>query len=130
MSRWSARRGQVEPLAAIVAVFAVGAGLTVYAGVLDGTLPGQDRTQVAEPTLDRLESSVAASGIVEPGELADAQSVAPEGYRLNATLETADDRWQTGPAPPARAQTANERVSVRVEAGRIRPGRLTVRVWR
>jgi hypothetical protein len=131
MSRWSGRRGQIEPLAAIVAVFAVGAGLTVYAGVLDGTLPDGDRQQVAGPTLDHLESSMGESGIVEPEVLPDAQTAtAPEGYHLNATLETTESRWQTGPAPPQRAQQASERVSVRVEPGRVRPGRLTVQVWR
>ncbi|WP_136715811.1 DUF7285 family protein [Halorientalis salina] len=131
MSRWSGRRGQVEPLAAIVAVFAVGAGLTVYAGVLDGTLPGQDRQRVAGPTLDHLESSMGESGIVEPGALSDARTAtAPNGYHLNATLETTDNRWHAGPAPPQRAQQASERVSVRIAPGRVRPGRLTVRVWR
>lgn len=130
MSRSSARRGQVEPLAAIVAVFAVGAGLTVYAGVLDSELPGRERQHVAGPTLDRLESTVAQSGIIEPGKLAEGQAVVPDGYRLNATLVTAKTRWHVGPEPPKRAQRATEQVSVRVAPGRVRPGRLTVRVWR
>ena len=130
MSRWSACRGQVEPLAAIVAVFAVGAGLTVYAGALDDTLPGGNRQNVAGSTLDRLESSLTDGGMVDPGRLAGSRAKAPDGYRLNATLATTDARWHAGPDPPATARTATEQVSVRVAPGRVRPGRLTVRVWR
>ena len=131
MPRWSGRRGQIEPLAAMVAVFAVGAGLTVYAGVLDGELPGQDRQQVADPTADRLAAAIQDGGVVEPRRLSGRRSTAvPDGYTLNATLTAAATRWHVGPTPPARAQTASEQVSVRLAAGRVRPGRLTVRVWR
>ncbi|MFD1586942.1 hypothetical protein ACFR9U_08100 [Halorientalis brevis] len=130
MSHSSERRAQVEPLAAIVAVFAVGAGLTIYAGVLDDELPGQDRQHVAGPTADRLTAAIQHGGVVEPGRLSRRSTAAPDGYTLNATVSTATSRWHAGPTPPARAQTAREQVSVRVAPGRVRPGRLTVRVWR
>jgi len=131
MSRLSGRRGQVEPLAAIVAVVAVGAGLTVYAGALDGHLPGTGQQNVAGPALDRLVDTATDSGSVDPRELGAARTDAvPDGYRLNATLTTGEQQWEIGPNAPASAQAATEQVSVRLAPGRVRPGRLTVRVWR
>ena len=38
MSSWSGR-AQTEPLAALVAVFALGVGLSLYAGALEGSAP-------------------------------------------------------------------------------------------
>ena len=55
-------RAQTEPLAALVAVFALGVGLSLYAGALDATLPAL--------TTDREMATRAASGSVcaLPGE--------------------------------------------------------------
>lgn len=128
MSRSSARRGQVEPLAALVAVFALGAGLAVYAGGVDERLPAQSPAD-PDPTLGSVEQTIGVGGVVEPSRLSAARDAAPPGHELNVTLTTADHRWETGPAPPATARSATARVSVRVEPGRVRPGRLTVRVW-
>ena len=109
MSRWSGRRGQVEPLAAIAAVFLVGAGLTLYAGVLEERLAGDDERAVADAALGTVERAVTDEGVVEPRRLGRIRSVGPAGYELNVTLE--------------------ERVSVHTGTGRVRPGRLVVRVW-
>jgi hypothetical protein len=129
MSRWSGRRGQVEPVAAIAAVFLVGTGLALYAGALDGRLGGGNDRAVADAALGTTERAIAPDGVVDPGRLCGIASVGPVGYRLNVTLEAPERRWHVGPATPADATTASERVSVRLGEGRVRPGRLVVRVW-
>jgi hypothetical protein len=129
MSHSSGRRAQVEPFAAIVAVFAVGVGLTVYAGALDASVPATPNRDVARPTIDRVSDRLGHGGVLDPQRLENATEVAPTGYRLNATLTAAGQRWQVGPAPPAAADTTSERVSVQLAPGQVRPGLLEVRVW-
>jgi len=129
MSHSSGRRAQVEPFAAIVAVFAVGIGLTVYAGALDANLPGERERNRADPTLDRVVTQVSEAGVVNPDQIDAATTVTPAGAEVNATLVAAGQRWHVGPAPPATADVASQRVSVRVHPGQVRPGRLEVAVW-
>lgn len=140
MSRWSgdrrganarfsdATRAQTEPLAALVAVFAVGVALTTYAGVLDATLPTPDRN-VAEPTVERVERAVCEAGVADPDALAGGLRRGPDGYETNLTLEADGRTWHAGPTPPASADAAVLAVSVRVGPGRVRPGRLRAEVW-
>ena len=128
MSRSSTRRGQTEPLAVLAALFAVGAGLTLYAGVVDTSL-GQREAPDADPTLDRVHSAVTENGVVDPSALDAALAAAPDGHRVRATL-TADGReWTAGPETPPDARSASRTVSVRVAAGKVRVGRLGVVVW-
>jgi hypothetical protein len=139
MSRWSdswrtlsqEARGQVEPLAALVAVFAVGAALTTYAGLVDATLPTPDRN-LAEPTVERAERAISEHGVVEQTTLSDGLHAGPDGYRANLTLTVAEQEWHVGPTPPDAdaADRSDVRVSVRVAPGKIRPGRLRAEVWR
>jgi len=129
MSRSSASRAQVEPLAAIVAVFVVGVGLAVYAGTIESVLPHQSKQPAAPATLAAVEDAVTVAGVVVPTKLSAARTERPATGRLNVTLSAAGEKWHVGPTPPGTAETASERVSVRVEPGVIRSGRLTVRVW-
>lgn len=129
MSRSSARRGQVEPLAAIGAVLIVGVGLTLYAGALDDAIPAEQEQPAPAPVLDEVERTVERNGVAIPTRLSESTAVAPDGTRLNVTLQVGGRHWQTGPRAPATARNASSRVSVRVEPGEIRPGSLTVRVW-
>jgi hypothetical protein len=124
-------RAQVEPLAALVAVFVVGVALTTYGGLVDATLPTPDRN-VAEPTVERAERATSEHGVVAPTALRDGLRVGPDGYRMNLTLTVAEQEWHVGPSPPnADAVDRSEiRVSVRVAPGKIRPGRLRAEVWR
>jgi len=128
MSRWSGR-AQVEPLAALVAVFAVCAALSVYAGVLDATVPTLDRN-AAEPTVERVERRLTDAGVVDPRTLLDGLRAGPDGYGLNLSLRADGETWSAGPTPPPSADAAERTVSVSVGPGRIRPGRLRVEVWR
>ena len=141
MSRWSAEgvgrrpvlhpgraRAQVEPLAALAAVFAVGVALAAYAGVLDDALPVPDR-DLAGPTVERAERAVADAGVVAPDGLAAGLRVGPDGYRVNLSLDAAGRTWHAGPTPPPRADAAAVGVSVRLGPGRVRPGTLRAEVW-
>lgn len=121
-------RAQVEPLAALSAVFAVGLALSAYAGVLDATLPTADRN-LAEPTVERVERVVCEARVADPSALADGLDVGPDGYRVNLTLVAAGHRWHAGPPTPPTADSAESAVSVRVGPGRIRTGRLRAEVW-
>lgn len=127
----SSGRAQVEPLAALAAVFAVGVGLALYAGALDGTLSRStgDR-EMAPTTADRLTAEASSFGAVDPS-LNDSVAVAkPTGHELNATLRTTERAWTGGPPMEEGAECERRDVSVRVAPGRVRPGRLEVCVWR
>lgn len=123
----SSGRGYVEPVAALAAVFALGLGLTVYAGTLHETRPANDR-QVAETVLASLQQDAAVLGTLEPARLRRAEP--PANWSANVTLVTADGRWVHGNVPPPRARRASAQVAVRRAPGRVLPGRLEVAVWR
>jgi hypothetical protein len=122
-------RAQVEPLAALAAVFAVCVGLALYGGVLSSVTPGTER-DLARPTLDRVHDRLSTGGVAVPGRLDAARAVGPDGYDLNLSVTAADRRWTAGPEPPASAHDAATRTTgVRLTPGRVAPGRLRVVVW-
>ena len=128
--QFSSDRGQVEPLAALVAVFALGLGLSLYVGVLDSTLPllSNDR-DVAPTAAERLVTEGSSFGVFEPpiaGSVADSR---PRGYELNATVRADGSVWTGGPPRVGSPDCADRSVNVRTEPGRIRPGILEVCVW-
>ena len=135
MSRWSRReptgrrRGQAEPLAALVALFAVCTGVSLYATALGGSVPVTDR-DLSDPTLERVRDTASRTGAVYPESLSTAVDAGPDDRRVNATLSAGGRRWSAGPTPPERADHTSRTVSVRLGPGRIAPGRLSVRVWR
>lgn len=128
MSR-SSDRGQAEPLAALVAVVAVGLGLSLYVGVLDAELATSSDRNVAAAAIERAEEAVAPAAVALPARMDDAQSAGPGGYRTNVTLTTDDRRWLAGPPAPENADSARARMGVRVGPSRVRTGTLRVRVW-
>ena len=129
MSRSSARAA-TEPLAALVAVFAVSAGLALYAGALDDSLADVvgDR-DVAAPTADAVEQRLTSGGVVDPTRVNGSIRAIPPGYEGNVTL-SAERRWSAGPTPPARADSDSRTVSVALGPATVRRGRLRVAVWR
>ncbi|WP_435345402.1 DUF7285 family protein [Haloarchaeobius sp. HRN-SO-5] len=130
MSRWSTRRGQTEPTAALVSVFAVCVGLALYAGALEGTLAGDDRSRaVAEPTLERVHETLAPAGVADPDALSDTLDAGPDGYHLAVSVAADGERWRAGPAAPETAATAARPVSVSVAPGVVVAGTLRVEVW-
>ncbi len=127
----SSGRGQTEPIAALAAVFALGLGLSLYAGVLDTTLPTltTDR-EMAPNAADRLEANASTFGAVDPPLNGSVAAARPTGHRLNAAVRTDEGRWTGGPPRPPRPECVERSVTVRVAPARVRPGVLEVCVWR
>ena len=128
--RRSSGRGQVEPIAALAAVFAVCLGFSLYAGVATDAVPAGSPSGTARQTADAVADAARSAGAVDPGRLSGALAAGPSGRRLNATLRTADRRWAAGPTPPARATDARLRVTARVGPADVDPATLRVEVWR
>lgn len=127
---FSSARAQTEPLAALVAVFAVGIGLSLYVGALDGTLDAvDDDREMASTATDAFLVEATDFGVVDPPLSSAATATEPTGYRLNATARTDEGRWQAGPEPPASASCEHRTVSIRVAPGQVHPGRLEVCTW-
>jgi hypothetical protein len=126
----SSDRGQFEPVVALVAVLAVAAGLVTYADTLYAALPGEPERATAETALDRVHADLRVAGAAHPDRLDRVSGSAPGGWAMNVTLRTKAGSWQRGPDPPRGALRAQRRVSVRVAPGNLRPGRLTVVLWR
>ncbi|MFB6223221.1 MAG: hypothetical protein ABEH86_06060 [Haloarcula sp.] len=131
MSPLSAR-ATTEPIAVLVAVFAVALGLSLYAGVVDDAFEtlDDDRNR-ATPTADTVEQRLSSAGIVQPGRLDEAIDAVPAKYHGNATITaTTGERWSAGREPASGADTETRSVSVQVGPGAVYRGTLTVRVWR
>jgi hypothetical protein len=128
--RHSPDRAQVEPLAALAAVLAVSAGLTIYAGVLDDTVPTAPESETPAAILDGVHRSLTVAGVSSPSRLDEAMATVPDGWHANVTLTAGGQQWQDGPAPPASAQRERRRVSVRLRPQRVEPGQIRVVVWR
>ncbi|WP_418283869.1 DUF7285 family protein [Halorubrum sp. DTA46] len=127
-------RAAVEPVAALVAVLAVGAALGLYTVALDDAAPESERP-TAEATLERIEPTVTAGGVVEPTLLSDVE------FRTGAAVEVRADgegwRVDSGETAPAgdsltsgSVAVAERPVTVRVGPGRNVRGTLRVVVRR
>lgn len=125
----SLARGQTEPLAALVAVLALVAGVALYSGAYTAALPATDDRDLAEPTLRRVTERVATGPVVDPARLNATAGAGPSGHRLHVTLRTTQRNWSVGPEPPRDADRAARPVSVRRPDGTALPGRLVVEVW-
>ncbi len=118
------------PVVGLVAAVAVVGGVTLYAALLGTIGPPSDRApRVADATLDRAHDAVTSGGVVSPARLAET-TVSPDGYRVQVRLAAAGRVWRVGPTPADHAATASRSVGVRLDPGRVRPGTLTVAVWR
>lgn len=122
-------RGQVEPLAALVAVFAIATALTLYAGVVGDVLDRDESRDTVEVTLDAVAAEVTEAGVAEPQRLSRASQATPDGRELNVTLRGDGTVRQYGPTPPERAEQASRPIGVRTEPGRVGAGELRVVLW-
>ncbi|WP_280535218.1 hypothetical protein [Halopenitus sp. POP-27] len=128
-------RGQTEPIAALVALLAVGVGLAVYAGVIADADPGTDRRATADIVLDRVHDRVVVAGVAHPDRLAVPADSGIDRGRIGIVIETAERRWHVGERPATRpyppdADVARRSVSVRSAPGQQRRGELRVVVGR
>ncbi|GAB7009990.1 DUF7285 family protein [Halorubrum trueperi] len=128
-------RAAVEPLAALVAVLAVGAALGLYVVALDDASPERERP-AAEATLDRIEPEVTVGGIVDPERLDHVEPIHPNAV---VELEAGGRTWRlSGAEPPGTEGTresagvavAQRSVTVRTGPGRNAHGRLLAVVRR
>lgn len=128
-------RAAVEPIAALVAVLAVGAALGLYTVALDDAAPDRDRP-TAEATIDRLEPAITVGGVVEPERLDDIDAArSPTVVEIEADGEV----WRVTANGGSRQDlhggsetiaVAERTVTVRVEPGRNVRGILRVGVQR
>ncbi len=88
----AADRAAVEPVAALVAVLVVGAGLGLYVTALDGAGSATERDDAAA-VLDRIEHEAAVGGILRPGRIRTVSDV-----RAPAAVEVAtkNETWRYG----------------------------------
>lgn len=104
-------RAAVEPVAALVAVLAVGAALGLYVVALDDAAPNRERP-IAEATLDRVEPAVTTGGVVDPEQL---RGVDEFRRGTVVTVEADGERWTVrsgSDAPAARRVRGADRVTV------------------
>jgi hypothetical protein len=126
-------RGQTTPIVALVALFAVCAGISLYATTLGTVIPDRPDNTLAEPTLERVYDVTVDGGSVSPGRLSYVDRAAPDGYRIAVTITIDAGRWMAGSRPPPkpkRVDTATRSVAVAMADGSVAWGRLRVRVWR
>lgn len=129
---FSSDSGQTEPLAALVAVFALGVGLSLYVGVLDSTLPLlSTESKMAPIAADRFLTESSSFGVLEPPVAGAVAASRPTGYELNATVRTESAVWTGGPSRAAvsELECIDRAVSVRTAPGQVRPGQAEVCVW-
>lgn len=98
-------RAAVEPLAALVAVLAVGAALGLYVAALDDAAPDRGRP-TAEATLDRVEPAVTTGGIVEPDRLRGVDGIGPAA---TVVIEADGETWTASPGDEAPAPGGDRR---------------------
>jgi len=126
-------RGQTTPVVALVALFAVCAGISLYATVLVDVTPSGTGNAFAEPTLERVYDAASEGGVVSPAALSRTERVAPDGYRLAVAVTTERGRWTNGNRPPSGVEgvdTAARPAAVSTADGEVIWGRLQVWVWR
>lgn len=130
----AADRAAVEPIAALVAVLAVGAALGLYVGVLDDVTAdatgGPDETAFV---VDRIERDVTVGGVARPSRLRDLDETRTP---VTVELESDGDSWRVGLGAVGETGSIREdrrsdsiterRVTVRVAPGRNTAGTLRV----
>ncbi|OYR58544.1 DUF7285 family protein [Halorubrum halodurans] len=132
-----ADRAAVEPLVALVAVLAIGAGLGLYVTALDGATPEpEDPVDGADAVLDRIERDATVGGIVRPDRLRHLEDETPAVVEL----ETERRRWRVGVGTaspfaggridPRSSAVAGRSVTVAVAPGENVRGRLRVAIRR
>jgi len=118
----SARRGQVEPLPALVAVAAFALALSLYGTTLQG-IAVETPQDVPDATEKRVRNTLMEGVVVYPDRLADLDRAVPAG---TAVAIRAEGRiWRYGPAPGPDQHTVRRHVLVWTENGTV-PGVLEV----
>lgn len=126
MGRWtvssSARRGQVEPLPALIALAVFALALSMYGTVFTGLpLPGDD--DVSEATITRVTDTITEGVVVQPDRLDRLEGHVPSG---TGVLVRANGRtWGWGPDASRGGESVTRQVLVQTSQGAV-PGTLRV----
>jgi hypothetical protein len=141
------RRGQTEPLAALVSVAAICVAISVYAGFASSLVPelGSDQ-RVDRATLDSVWADTSEDGIIDAGTVPERieTETLPRGYHVAVTVTIVGEDGRLDAVdsvtfdasgsrasvePPETAPSSSRPVPVRVGDGDVRPGTLRVVVW-
>lgn len=150
------RRGQTEPLAALVAVSALAVAVGLYGLYLTGALPGTTDRATETTALEQIADDLETDGVVrgyEGDDLEDEIETAslPHGRNVYVRVTIVDDGREivVGNAvfgtdgepnraaidsgelegPPDEAGVASRSIAVATRPGNVRGGRLLVGVW-
>ncbi|QCS41607.1 hypothetical protein FEJ81_04285 [Natrinema versiforme] len=151
----SRRRGQTEPLAALVAVSALLVGVGLYGLYITETLPGATDRTTETTAVTRIKDDIETDGVVPGGDRALGDEIEtaslPHGRNVYVQVTTVEDGRETVVAdaffgtdgqpdrnpiesgelegPPDEASVAERPVAVETRPGAVRGGTLTVGVW-
>lgn len=118
----SARRGQVEPLPALVALAAFAIGLSLYGVTLEGVTLASG-PEVSDATMDATYHTLSEGPVVVPARLETRSNDLPEGVAV--TLRADGQTWVRGTPPDDPEQSRRRHVLVRTDSGEV-PGILRV----
>ena len=118
----SARRGQVEPLPALVAVAAFALALSLYGTTLQGIALGTHSEDPAA-TETRVRDTLMEGVVVYPDRLNELDGAVPAG--TSVVIRAEDRVWRYGPDPGPDEPTVRRHVLVWTDDGTV-PGRLEV----
>lgn len=126
---WSGNcRGQTEPIAAIVAVLAIGVGLALYAGVAADQQPDTEGTD-AEATMERVTADLLEDGVLDPNGWIRPERYERPGESVRISTEWKQGTTHYGPDPPPDADVARRPVTLSAIDGVQYSGVLIVKVW-
>ena len=118
----SAARGQVEPIAALVALLAVGVGLSLYAGAIASVDATTESRETADVVLDRVHDEITVAGVSHPDRLAVPADIPISDRRVGVGLFTREGRWLAGKRNASRPYPPDVTVVERTVSVRIAPG--------
>lgn len=117
----SARRAQVEPLPALLALAVFAIGLSLYGVTLDGLPTGTDPA-VSDATMDVAVETLSEGPVVIPDRMDQVPGAVPDGIAV--TLRADGRTWRAG-AINETADSRRRHVLVRTDEGEV-PGVLRV----
>lgn len=116
------RRGQVEPLPALLALAVFAIGLSLYGGTL-ADLPLPTDSTISDATMTRTVGTLSEGAVVVPDRMDALDGAVPQEMAVTLRADGRTWHWGTPPDDPERTRLRN--VLVRTERGEV-PGVLRV----
>ena len=135
-------RAQTSPIVALIALFVVCMGVSLYATTLTDIFQSTSDRELAGPTADRIIDIHAPGGVLDPTQVnvtpTSGSTSIPHGYQTNISIHTDSQKWQYGPHPPSddtdstntntHTDSVTRSIGVAVNSG-VDWGIIIVRVW-